>query len=75
MVEGSWRAHQVPMTDVVNNPAHLQILDCWLRSYKPEELFDAAGRLIPELKALPPSGTRRMSANPVANGGLKLPGL
>ncbi|HTU44393.1 MAG TPA: phosphoketolase family protein [Bryobacteraceae bacterium] len=70
MVEGSWRAHQVPMTDVLHNPAHLQILDCWLRSYKSEELFDAAGRLIPELKALPPTGTRRMSANPIANGGL-----
>jgi xylulose-5-phosphate/fructose-6-phosphate phosphoketolase len=70
MVEGSWRAHQVPMTDVAHNPAHLQILECWLRSYKPEELFDSAGRLISELKALAPTGARRMSANPVANGGL-----
>jgi xylulose-5-phosphate/fructose-6-phosphate phosphoketolase len=69
-VEGSWRAHQVPMTDVVHNPAHLEILREWLLSYKPHELFDAAGRLIPELKALCPTGTRRMSANPVANGGL-----
>jgi xylulose-5-phosphate/fructose-6-phosphate phosphoketolase len=50
-VEGSWRAHQVPMTDVTNNPEHLKILENWLRSYKPEELFDASGRLIAELKA------------------------
>ncbi|HEX3684641.1 MAG TPA: phosphoketolase family protein [Bryobacteraceae bacterium] len=70
MVEGSWRAHQVPMTDVASNPAHLQILDGWLRSYKPEELFDESGRLIRELKALPPRGARRMSANPITNGGL-----
>ncbi|HEX4749223.1 MAG TPA: phosphoketolase family protein [Bryobacteraceae bacterium] len=69
-VEGSWRAHQVPMTDVVKNPEHMKILEQWLRSYKPEELFDEQGRLIPELKALPPTGTRRMSANPIANGGL-----
>ncbi len=52
------------------NPAHLKMLEEWLRSYKPEELFDATGRLIPELKALAPKGTRRMSANPHANGGL-----
>ena len=69
-VEGSWRAHQVPIPDVAHNPAHLQILDQWLRSYKPEELFDDASRLIPELKELAPEGNRRMSANPVANGGL-----
>jgi xylulose-5-phosphate/fructose-6-phosphate phosphoketolase len=69
-VEGSWRAHQVPMTDVTKNPEHLHILEKWMRSYKPEELFDATGRVIPELRALPPVGTRRMSANPVANGGL-----
>ncbi|MBV9501449.1 MAG: phosphoketolase family protein [Acidobacteriaceae bacterium] len=69
-VEGSWRAHQVPMTDVASNPGHLEILEHWLRSYRPEELFTEAGRLIPELKALPPAGTRRMSANPTANGGL-----
>jgi len=74
-VEGSWRAHQVPMTDVAQNPGHLQILDKWLRSYKPEELFDQKGRLIAELKALPPTGTRRMSANPVANGGVIRRGL
>lgn len=70
MIEGSWRAHQVPMTDVAHNPEHLRILERWLRSYKPEELFDSTGRLIPELKALAPAGTRRMSANPAANGGL-----
>jgi len=70
MVEGSWRAHQVPMTDVAHNPAHLQILDGWLRGYKPEQLFDEAGKLRAELKELPPKGERRMSANPAANGGL-----
>lgn len=69
-VEGSWRAHQVPMTDIAKNPEHLQILNQWLRSYKPEELFDASGRLLPELKALAPTAARRMSANPIANGGL-----
>ncbi len=69
-VEGSWRAHQVPMTDVASNPGHLEILEHWLRSYHPEELFTEAGQLIPELKALAPAGTRRMSANPTANGGL-----
>jgi xylulose-5-phosphate/fructose-6-phosphate phosphoketolase len=69
-VEGSWRAHQVPMTDVASNPEHLEILDKWLRSYKPEELFDETGRLMPELKTLRPVGRRRMSANPIANGGV-----
>ncbi len=69
-IEGSWRAHQVPMTDVTSNDAHLKILEAWLHSYRAEELFDESGRLIPELKALAPVGTRRMSANPVANGGL-----
>jgi xylulose-5-phosphate/fructose-6-phosphate phosphoketolase len=69
-VEGFWRAHQVPLAGVRENPAHLQLLEAWLRSYRPEELFDENGRLIPELKALPPVGTRRMSANPHANGGL-----
>ena len=77
-VEGSWRSHQVPFSDVRGNPANLALLDTWLRSYRPDELFDADGRLIPELKALAPSGQRRMSANPHANGGvlrreLKLP--
>jgi xylulose-5-phosphate/fructose-6-phosphate phosphoketolase len=69
-VEGFWRAHQVPLGGVKENPQHLQQLEDWLRSYKPEELFDDQGRLIPELKALAPKGVRRMGANPHANGGL-----
>jgi len=69
-LEGFWRAHQIPLPDVHSNPAHLQLLEKWLRSYEPEKHFDQSGRLIPELRALPPKGTRRMSANPVANGGL-----
>ena len=69
-LEGFWRAHQIPITDVAANPAHLEILESWMRSYRPEELFDGAGRLVPELKTLAPKGNRRMSANPVANGGL-----
>jgi len=69
-LEGFWRAHQIPITDVATNPAHLNVLESWLRRYKPEERFDERGRLIPELKALAPKGKRRMSANPVANGGL-----
>lgn len=77
-VEGFWRAHQVPIAKVHDRPEHLQQLEDWMRSYKPEALFDEQGRLIPELKALTPAGTRRMSANPHANGGalrrsLKLP--
>ncbi len=68
-VEGFWRAHQVPIAGLRENPRHLMMLEAWLRSYKPEELFDAKGRLIPELKALAPRGNRRMSANPHANGG------
>ena len=69
-VEGFWRAHQVPLAGVRENPAHLKQLENWLRSYRPEELFDASGHLIPELKALAPKGQRRMSANLHANGGL-----
>jgi xylulose-5-phosphate/fructose-6-phosphate phosphoketolase len=69
-LEGFWRAHQIPLTDIAANPSHLKVLETWMRSYKPEELFDQQGRLIPELKALAPKGSRRMSANPVANGGL-----
>ncbi len=68
-VEDFWRAHQVPVLDVKTNPEHLQIVEDWLKSYKPDELFDADGRLMPELRDLPPKGTRRMSANPHANGG------
>ena len=69
-LEGFWRAHQIPITDVVANPKHLAVLEKWMRSYEPEKLFDKQGRLIPELKALAPKGERRMSANPIANGGL-----
>ena len=69
-VEGFWRAHQVPLASVRENPAHLKQLEDWLRSYRPEELFDETGKLFPELKALAPNGTRRMSANPHANGGV-----
>jgi xylulose-5-phosphate/fructose-6-phosphate phosphoketolase len=69
-VEGFWRAHQVPLAGVHENPAHLKQLETWLKSYKPEELFDDAGALVPELKALAPKGAMRMSANPHANGGL-----
>jgi len=69
-VEGSWRAHQVPLAGVRENSARLTLLEGWMRNYRPEELFDEGGRLIPELRALSPSGTRRMGANPHANGGL-----
>jgi xylulose-5-phosphate/fructose-6-phosphate phosphoketolase len=69
-VEGSWRSHQVPFADVRDNPANLKLLEDWMRSYRPEELFDADGRLVPHLRALSPTGHRRMSANPHANGGL-----
>jgi xylulose-5-phosphate/fructose-6-phosphate phosphoketolase len=71
-VEGTWRSHQVPVADVRDNPEHLRILEDWLRSYAPEELFDDEGRLVPELAELPPRGQRRMSANPHANGGTLL---
>jgi len=69
-VEGFWRAHQVPMGGMHSNPDHVKLLEEWMKSYKPEELFDENGTLIPELKALAPTGQRRMSANPIANGGL-----
>jgi xylulose-5-phosphate/fructose-6-phosphate phosphoketolase len=73
-LEGSWRAHQVPIAEVKKNPAHLQLLEAWMRSYRPEELFDAEGRLRPDLKALAPAGPRRIGSNPHANGGrLKRP--
>jgi xylulose-5-phosphate/fructose-6-phosphate phosphoketolase len=68
-IEGSFRSHQVPITDPATNPAHLEILEGWLRSYRPQELFDEKGGLKPELKALAPKGNRRMGANPAANGG------
>ncbi len=78
LCEGYWRSHQVPMSAIRGNAGHLKTLEGWMKSYRPEELFDAAGRLIPELAALAPKGERRMGANPHANGGtllcdLKLP--
>src|SRR6202041_898990 len=71
-VEGTFRAHQVPLSDPASHPEHLAQLEEWLRSYRPEELFDAQGRLRPELAALAPRGERRMGANPHANGGILL---
>ena len=71
-VEGTWRAHQVPVADLQAKPEHLKILEDWMRSYRPEELFDAKGTLISELAELAPKGERRMGANPHANGGLLL---
>jgi len=73
-LEGSWRAHQMPILDPVTNPAHLALVESWLRSYKPDELFDADGTLIPELQEMAPVGQRRITANPHANGGvLRIP--
>jgi xylulose-5-phosphate/fructose-6-phosphate phosphoketolase len=68
-IEGTFRAHQVPLSGVKENPEHLKMLEAWMRSYKPEELFDAGGRLIEELQAIAPKRERRMGANPIANGG------
>ncbi|VTR97123.1 phosphoketolase : Probable phosphoketolase OS=Singulisphaera acidiphila (strain ATCC BAA-1392 / DSM 18658 / VKM B-2454 / MOB10) GN=Sinac_2784 PE=3 SV=1: XFP_N: XFP: XFP_C [Gemmata massiliana] len=68
-LEGSWRAHQVPMADVKKDPARLKQLEDWMRGYKPEELFDAGGHFRPELKAIAPTGARRLGANPHTNGG------
>ena len=68
-VEGTWRSHQVPMSEVRKNADNRAILETWMRSYRPEELFDENGALVPELASLPPKAYRRMSANPVANGG------
>ena len=70
-IEGTWRSHQVPIPDV-QSPGHLRALEDWLRSYRPQELFDEKGRLVPELAELAPRGERRMSANPHANGGSRL---
>jgi xylulose-5-phosphate/fructose-6-phosphate phosphoketolase len=67
-VEGSFRAHQVPLAEVRTNPQHLRLLESWMKGYRPEELFEIEGRLIPELAALAPEGDRRMGANPHANG-------
>jgi len=71
-VENTFRSHQVPVSELANNPQHLKILEQWMRSYQPELLFDASGKLIPELAELAPKGERRMGANPHANGGLLL---
>ncbi|BCF90550.1 phosphoketolase family protein [Paraburkholderia sp. PGU16] len=68
-IEGSWRAHQVPVADPASNSKSLKLVEEWLRSYEPEKLFDETGRLVPELRALAPEGPRRISANPHANGG------
>jgi xylulose-5-phosphate/fructose-6-phosphate phosphoketolase len=73
--EGYWRSHQVPMGEMHENPAHITILEDWMKSYRPEELFDAQGTLKAQLAALAPKGERRMSANPHANGGLLLKDL
>ena len=71
-VEGTFRAHQVPLSSVRENPEHLAMLEAWMRSYRPEELFDAEGRVHGEIAALAPRGVRRMGANPHANGGALL---
>ena len=71
-IEGTFRAHQVPLSDPSKNPEHLKLLEDWLRSYRPQELFDEMGRLIPKLAELAPKGVRRMGANPHANGGMLL---
>ena len=71
-IEGTWRAHQVPISDVRGNPGHQQLLEEWLRSYRPDELFDADGRLVESLRGVAPAGERRLGANPHANGGLLL---
>jgi len=74
-IEGTFRAHQVPLAQVRTNPQHLALLEQWMRSYRPEELFEPSGRLRAELAALAPAGDRRMGANPHANGGLLLKDL
>ena len=72
LVEGTWRAHQVPLSEIATKPAHLKQLEMWMKSYRPEELFDENGTLLPELAELAPKGDRRMGANPHANGGILL---
>ena len=71
-IEGTFRSHQVPLSDPAAHPEHLQLLEDWMRSYRPQELFDLQGRLLPELAALAPKGDRRMGSNPHANGGMLL---
>jgi len=74
-IEGTFRAHQVPLSTVCENPEHLKMLEAWMRKYRPEELFDQEGRLVAELAALAPDGNRRMGANPHVNGGRLLKAL
>src|SRR6185437_7482465 len=74
-IEGTFRAHQVPLSDPATHPQHLAQLEAWLRSYRPQELFDERGAFRSDLRALAPEGERRMGANPHANGGLLLRGL
>ena len=71
-VENTWRSHQVPLSELAKKPQHLKQLEQWLKSYRPRELFDTEGKLVPELAELPPVGNRRMGANPHANGGILL---
>ncbi len=73
--EGFWRSHQVPIANMAARPDHVKLLEEWMKSYKPEELFDGQGKLVPELAELAPEGARRMGANPHANGGLLLKDL
>lgn len=73
--EDFWRSHQVPFSDTASNPEHVSLLESWMKSYQPEELFDEEGKLIPELAALAPTGARRMGSNPHANGGTLLRSL
>ena len=75
LIEGTYRAHQVPLSELAAKPAHLKLLEKWLKSYRPNELFDKEGRLIPELAELAPKGERRMGSNPNANGGILLKDL
>lgn len=74
-IEDYWRSHQVPLADLAKKPAHVKLLEEWMKSYKPEELFDKTGKLIPELAELAPKGHRRMGDNPHANGGILLKDL
>jgi xylulose-5-phosphate/fructose-6-phosphate phosphoketolase len=74
-VEGTWRAHQVPLAEMATHPEHVKLLEEWMKSYKPEELFDVEGKFVPELADLAPKGASRMSANPHANGGVLMKDL
>ena len=71
-MEGTFRSHQVPLSEIATKPEHLRMLEEWMKSYKPEELFDETGKLIAELAELAPKGEWRMGANPIANGGILL---